>query len=178
MKLPKTSDMFFDGKTYEPDKDKIRLGNQAYVVFCVMSQNPHWWTLNELALKTMFPESSISARLRDFRKQRIRLLRDLAAQGYRAQQIASKTGNGVGFIRKIAADENIHLSDKHIASKRIDPNRIINETVSTLAGCALGIQQINDLEKLDMNEISGWIGSLNISLKSISELIKKLKELS
>lgn len=69
MKLPKTQEMFFDGKTYEPDKDKIRLGSQAWAVFdCMVGET--WWTLRQLADATKYPESSISARLRDFRKER------------------------------------------------------------------------------------------------------------
>lgn len=67
--LPEQTDMHFDGETYDPSKDKIRLGSQAYKVFEVM-RDGEWRTLQDIAHATQMPEASISARLRDFRKER------------------------------------------------------------------------------------------------------------
>lgn len=61
--------MYFDGKTYDPVLDRKRLSQQIYVVWDVMYGGV-WHTLARLAYRTGFPESSISARLRDFRKPR------------------------------------------------------------------------------------------------------------
>ncbi len=61
--------MHFDGTTYEPAKDQARLAGQWLRVWTVMSSGK-WYTLNYLSLLTGDPEASISARLRDFRKQR------------------------------------------------------------------------------------------------------------
>ena len=57
----------FDGKTYEPEKDRGRLRTQSQVVFDLMKDG-RWRTLRSIEDETGFPQSSISARLRDFRK--------------------------------------------------------------------------------------------------------------
>lgn len=58
-----------DGDTYQPARDYERLNTQAAVVWRTM-RGGGWFTLAELAAATDFPEASISARLRDFRKDR------------------------------------------------------------------------------------------------------------
>lgn len=58
----------FDGATYRTHRDYERLGAQARRVWDAMSDGkPH--TLAELHALTNDPEASISARLRDFRKE-------------------------------------------------------------------------------------------------------------
>jgi hypothetical protein len=58
----------FDGATYTAD-DKRRLNRQYRNVWSAMSDGqPH--TLYELSERTGYPEQSISARIRDFRKPR------------------------------------------------------------------------------------------------------------
>ena len=59
----------FDGRTYDPDFDYNRLGNQAKRTWKAISDG-QWHTLAELARITEDPEASISARLRDFRKEK------------------------------------------------------------------------------------------------------------
>ena len=59
----------FDGATYEPEHDQIRLGKQAQAVWDLISDG-RWRTLREISVVTDYPEASISARLRDFRKTR------------------------------------------------------------------------------------------------------------
>ncbi|QOR55390.1 MAG: hypothetical protein SHS37scaffold145_41 [Phage 71_18] len=57
-----------DGATYRRHADYVRLGAQARRVWDAMSDGA-WHTLAELATITGDPEASISARLRDFRKE-------------------------------------------------------------------------------------------------------------
>lgn len=57
----------FDGATYVRANDRTRLGAQAQRVWDVMVRGA-WLTLAELAARTGDPEASVSARLRDFRK--------------------------------------------------------------------------------------------------------------
>ena len=59
----------FDGATYDPAEDKIRLNRQCYVVWAAMCRGG-WFTLEQLETLTHEPQASISARLRDFRKPR------------------------------------------------------------------------------------------------------------
>lgn len=55
------------GVTYVQEIDGIRLNRQQQVVYTLMADG-EWRTLREIADVTGFPEASVSARLRDFRK--------------------------------------------------------------------------------------------------------------
>jgi hypothetical protein len=57
----------FDGDTYERPFDHERLGAQALRVWTVVSDG-QWRTLGEIEAICGDPQASISARLRDFRK--------------------------------------------------------------------------------------------------------------
>lgn len=58
----------FDGATYRRHPDYVRLGAQARRVWDAISDGA-WHTLADLSAATGDPEASISARLRDFRKE-------------------------------------------------------------------------------------------------------------
>ena len=60
----------FDGITINDERDNGRLQRQLQIVRCVMLERPIWYTLADLANRTNFPEASISARLRDLRKEK------------------------------------------------------------------------------------------------------------
>lgn len=59
----------FDGSTFEAEKDAERLGRQFVAVRDLMKDGK-WRTLREISSITKGPETSISARLRDLRKER------------------------------------------------------------------------------------------------------------
>lgn len=59
----------FDGPTYVPERDHDRLDRQLREIRRVMMHGA-WKTLRDLEDATGFPQASISARLRDFRKKR------------------------------------------------------------------------------------------------------------
>jgi len=59
----------FDGETFSAARDGARLYAQLQRVWLVM-RDAGWHTLRELAGKTGDPEGSVSARLRDLRKQK------------------------------------------------------------------------------------------------------------
>lgn len=58
----------FDGVTYDPDQDHHRLKGQLWRVFQLMSDG-RWRTLAEIANEAGGSEASVSARLRDLRKE-------------------------------------------------------------------------------------------------------------
>ena len=60
---------WFDGNTFEPRLDLGRLGRQMLEVYRTMADGT-WRTLQELSDLTDNPEVSVSARLRDLRKER------------------------------------------------------------------------------------------------------------
>jgi len=59
----------FDGETYEPKRDRVRLTGQLARVFYAM-RGAEWTTLRDLADLAQGSEAGVSARLRDLRKQR------------------------------------------------------------------------------------------------------------
>lgn len=61
--------MTFDGSTYDPDVDEVRLTSQLGRVYHTMLDG-EWWALDGLAAIAKGSPASVSARLRDLRKTR------------------------------------------------------------------------------------------------------------
>lgn len=59
----------FDGETYDYQRDGARLHKQLQRVYELM-RDGEWRTLDEISHLTGDPQSSVSARLRDLRKER------------------------------------------------------------------------------------------------------------
>lgn len=59
----------FDGDTYDPKHDLVRLTGQIQRVFDAIKDNG-WYTLDEIHKATNDPHASISAQLRNLRKER------------------------------------------------------------------------------------------------------------
>jgi DNA-binding Lrp family transcriptional regulator len=59
----------FDGKTYDPARDRDRLRKQLGAVKFPMLDGK-WRTLEDIAAAVGAPPASVSARLRDLRKQK------------------------------------------------------------------------------------------------------------
>lgn len=57
----------FDGKTYVPGRDKKRLTGQLLRVFDFM-KGGDWFLIEEIARGTGDPQTSVTARMGDFRK--------------------------------------------------------------------------------------------------------------
>jgi len=74
----------FDGKTYDEERDRARLSRQINRVFEAM-RDRRWHTLGELEDRLGHPQASISARLRDLRKDKF--------GGYRVKR--RYVGNGL-----------------------------------------------------------------------------------
>jgi hypothetical protein len=60
----------FDGDTFEPVHDEVRLTGQTLAVWRVLLDG-RWHTIDEICQATGYKsQASVSARLRDFRKER------------------------------------------------------------------------------------------------------------
>lgn len=59
----------FDGETFEKQHDGTRLARQLTAVRAYMNDG-RWHTLGEIAAAVRAPQASVSARLRDLRKDR------------------------------------------------------------------------------------------------------------
>lgn len=69
MTMTLTPEEAFDGETYEAPLDYERLSRQLQDVLYLM-RDGKWRTLPEISTFLGFPEASVSARLRDFRKSK------------------------------------------------------------------------------------------------------------
>ena len=65
----KTKDFRFDGPVYEEKHDKVRLTGQILRIF-ESTKDANWNTLEEIQHLTGDPQASISAQLRNLRKDR------------------------------------------------------------------------------------------------------------
>lgn len=65
----RSQDMHFNGAVYEPCFDEVRLTKQHQIIKELMLDGK-WRSLREISYITGFPECSISAQLRNFRKAR------------------------------------------------------------------------------------------------------------
>ena len=85
----------FQGSTYDPAKDKTRLNKQYTAVWSLM-QDGLYRTLADISEATGFPEASVSARLRDFRKQANgahKVERRLISRGLHQYRVLTTTPN-------------------------------------------------------------------------------------
>lgn len=106
-------------------------------------------------------------------------IRKLAKEGHRASQIADELGIGVKRVRQLARQEGITLPDAAIGKVRsLNPNRIVNEIILTLEGCAFSIKLLEnctdridpDPERLDqMEEALTAIRWLQKTLKKVDQ---------
>ncbi len=80
------------GETFEPERDRERLGAQYCRVRDLMADGA-WRSLSEIRAATDYPEASISARLRDMRRD-----------GYTVQR-RRRTGVGGTFEYRAEAKE-------------------------------------------------------------------------
>ena len=60
---------YFDGATYEPERDKVRLSGQLVAVKQILSDR-RWHTISEIAQRIGGSEAGVSARIRDLKKER------------------------------------------------------------------------------------------------------------
>jgi hypothetical protein len=80
------------GRTFSAEIDGARLNRQAFDVWHAM-RDMAWHTLPELSTRTGHPEASVSARLRDFRKERF--------GGHEVQRERIPFGNGLHRYRLV-----------------------------------------------------------------------------
>lgn len=117
-------------------------------------------------------------RLSQPRELRAITIRKHATQGMHSEQIAAEMNISAEHVRRIAATHDIKLADLTIGrSRRINAQRLIENTVTTLEGCALGVRQLNGQHfVVDTVEAREWARSLRTSLRHLSQLRKQLLE--
>lgn len=102
----------------------------------------------------------------------------LARQGHRADQIADKLGISTSRVRHLARQYGITLPDDAFAkSRKLDNERILDQTVQTLEGLALGLDLL-DTQQTNPAQAQARATSLDRSLAPIKKLVRQLKEMA
>lgn len=111
------------------------------------------------------------------RDDRAKEIARLAGLGYSTRQIAPLIGIGEEAVYNIQRDYGIDIpADKYVKrTRRIDTNRIISQTVTTLEGIAMTLDLINP-DDIDQDQAGTWLDSLTVSLKALSKAKRKIKE--
>lgn len=119
------------------------------------------------------------ARGSDAAAQRVRLIRDWAAQGSSSRQMGELLGKRDNVIRQIARDHGIEIPADRVVgrTRRLDSNRIVAETVHALEGLAMGADLVQPGD-LDKTQIPGWAASLTGSLRALNRMVKIMKEMA
>lgn len=112
------------------------------------------------------------------RADRMASIKDLAGQGYKADQIAEKIGICEERVRQLARKGGITLPDAAIGKvHKLDVNRIVGETVMSAQSLMVGLELIESrIDGLDMSLVDEWIDSLCSSVTALNNLINKLKK--
>lgn len=85
----------FDGDTYNPTLDHVRLTGLLKRVYDVMADG-NWHRLSELANRAKGSEASVSARVRDLRKEKF--------GGFQVERKRHQTQKGIWLYRMIIND--------------------------------------------------------------------------
>lgn len=111
--------------------------------------------------------------------ERRQLIRDLVARNNTSRQIAETLGmRGDSLGKLVKAMGLIVPADTVVGSRtrRIDPERVISETVAALEGVCSGVALLepDQLTALDPDMAAQWSSSLADSIKSLNRLRKEL----
>ncbi|HEX6970258.1 MAG TPA: hypothetical protein VF174_15795 [Micromonosporaceae bacterium] len=112
--------------------------------------------------------------------RRREVIRRMAAEGHTSKQIADRLGRSGEAVRTMVRAMGLEIpADAAMgrSARRLDPNRVIAETVHGLDGMAMGVRLIlDDLDGLNVAEVRDWAASLTESIRVLNRLVKKMKE--
>lgn len=113
---------------------------------------------------------------------RVAKAKEMAASGHTSRQIAEAIGLTGGGFTNLKAKYDIEVPADAVVgrARHHDSDRIVNETVSTLAGLVMGLDLVGDPREadLDLEQIDDWATSLSDSLRLLNRFSKQLKEMT
>lgn len=106
-------------------------------------------------------------------------VRQMAAEGHTTRQIATAVNLSESGVKYICDRDGIDVPADVVASRtrRLDSNRIVEQTVIGLEGETQGLDLI-DFDDLDPDRIADWVTSLTNSLRLLNRFSKQLKEMT
>lgn len=112
------------------------------------------------------------------RTERIEQIKRLVEGGHIAPQVAVELGISEQQVRKIAHEEGIVFRAPKMVT-RINPLKVVTETVNVLAGCAHGVSLVlQQVPSLNPGDASTLLRDLRDAMKHLRALESKLKEAS
>lgn len=111
--------------------------------------------------------------------ERVAKAREMAATGHSSRQIAAALGysEASASLREFLTRHGIEVPADAVVSKtrRIDSNRVVEETANSLEGLCIGIGLV-DFDALDPAHIEEWVASLSASIRKLASFNRQLKE--
>ena len=124
-------------------------------------------------------EAGIAAKpkqIKKLREERFDEIRELAAGGYRTEQIADRLGITARRVQELAGKANIELAGKK--TRTLDVNRIVEQTVSGAQSLTFGVEELalDNLDQLDASRVEEWVESLAASISVLTRLLRQMKK--
>lgn len=112
--------------------------------------------------------------------KRLTRIRELAEAGHLIEQIAADVGMNPAYTRELCRANDIRIPDDVIGkTRKIDPDRLINELVTSLEGSVTSLDFItSEFDQIDRSQLDYWTSSLTESLRSLNRFNKRLKEMT
>lgn len=123
------------------------------------------------------PGKNTAARME--KAERVERIRDMAAEGYHADQISNAICVTAEHVRRLAQEAGIILVADSLVGKvrRRDINRIIEQTVLNAAGLIVGLElSEDDQAAIDKERLPGWIASLDESLAALKKFTTRIRK--
>jgi DNA-binding CsgD family transcriptional regulator len=121
---------------------------------------------------------AVGKRSRAARAERIERTRILAGEGATSQQIADELGVAAHVVRKYSREHGIEIpADAVTMVRTMDSVRIVTAAIDVLDGIDTMFGHI-DYATLPGQDVDGWVGVLDASIRSLTTLRKRLKELT
>lgn len=114
------------------------------------------------------------------RDERMEAIRRLAKEGHRREQIAEELGISEDRVSWLARKGEITLADAVIGHHaKINSYRVVEQSVSTLEGVALGLKTIDGARLTCAPDVaSEWVKSIDASMRVVGKLKKALRSLT
>jgi DNA-binding NarL/FixJ family response regulator len=111
--------------------------------------------------------------------RRRELIAEFATRGMSSRQIGERLGVGDDRVRQVAREHGITVRADAVLgrTRRLDPNRIVRETVHALEGLAMGVE-LADPAGLDPAEAAAWAASMTRSIRALSKFARQMKEVT
>lgn len=129
--------------------------------------------------KPRSPEMSTKVdKSRDAVRERVDKTRSLADSGYTSAQIAEQVGMTVNGLKNMCRERNIDVPADAIVGKggaTVDTDRVIEQSIGTLEGVAMGLALIEDVPSLDAEKRLQWLEAIREPLSAINRFRKELR---